>query len=109
MGVVKDFHIQKFDLAIEPLYMRIRPEWTKTFGEVIMSLNTEAFEETKKYIVSVLNEAAPLVPFDVKFLKTQNSIEGCGMRRVKREKGERGKGGKGRGGPAPGPSEVLGL
>ncbi|MGB6152054.1 MAG: ABC transporter permease [Pricia sp.] len=68
VGVVKDFHIQKFDLAIEPLYMRIRPEWTKTFGEVIMTVNTDNFEETKRHIISVLNEAAPLVPFDVQFL-----------------------------------------
>ncbi|MGC1515978.1 MAG: ABC transporter permease [Maribacter sp.] len=69
IGVVKDFHYQKFDLAIEPLHMRMRPEWTKTFGEVIMSVNADNFEETKKYIISVMNEAAPLVPFDVKFLE----------------------------------------
>lgn len=68
IGVVKDFHIQKFDLAIEPLYMRMRPEWAKTYGEVIMSVNTDDFEETKKYIISVMGKAAPLVPFDVKFL-----------------------------------------
>jgi len=68
IGVVKDFHIQKFDLAIEPLYMRMRPEWTKTFGEVIMNIDADDFEATKKYIVSVMNEAAPLVPFDVTFL-----------------------------------------
>ncbi len=68
IGVVKDFHIQKFDLAIEPLYMRMRPEWAKTFGEVIITVNTDNFEETKKYITSVMNKAAPLVPFDVKFL-----------------------------------------
>ncbi|MFK5972570.1 MAG: ABC transporter permease [Flavobacteriaceae bacterium] len=68
IGVVKDFHIQKFDLVIEPLYMRMRPQWAKTFGEVIMTVNTENFEETKAYITSVMNEAAPLVPFDVKFL-----------------------------------------
>ncbi|WP_299528860.1 ABC transporter permease [Ulvibacterium sp.] len=68
IGVVKDFHIQKFDLAIEPLYMRMRPEWAKTYGEVIMSASTDNFEETKKHIISVMNEAAPLVPFDVKFL-----------------------------------------
>ncbi len=67
IGVVKDFHIQKFDLAIEPLYMRIRPEWAKNFGEVIMSISTDNFEQTKKYITSVINEAAPLVPFDVTF------------------------------------------
>ncbi|WP_149274589.1 ABC transporter permease [Pareuzebyella sediminis] len=68
IGVVKDFHIQKFNLAIEPLYMRIRPEWAKNYGEVIMSISTDNYEETKKYITSVMNEAAPLVPFDVKFL-----------------------------------------
>ncbi|MBM1106515.1 ABC transporter permease [Aurantibacter crassamenti] len=68
IGVVKDFHIQKFDLAIEPLYMRMRPQWAKTFGEVIMTINPNNFEETKKYIISVMNEAVPLVPFDVKFL-----------------------------------------
>jgi len=68
VGVVKDFHIQKFDLAIEPLYMRMRPQWAKTFGEVIMTINADNFEETKKHIISVMNEAAPLVPFDVTFL-----------------------------------------
>ncbi|PCJ98751.1 MAG: hypothetical protein COA50_00470 [Flavobacteriaceae bacterium] len=68
IGVVKDFHIQKFDLAIEPLYMRMRPEWTKTFGQVIMTINPEDFDETKNYIISIMNEAAPLVPFDVHFL-----------------------------------------
>lgn len=68
IGVVKDFHIQKFDLAIEPLYMRMRPQWAKNFGEVIMTVNADNFEVTKKYITSVMNEAAPLVPFDVNFL-----------------------------------------
>ncbi|ASV30541.1 ABC transporter permease [Maribacter cobaltidurans] len=68
IGVVKDFHIQKFNLAIEPLYMRLRPQWAKNFGEVIMTIDVENFEETKKYITSVLNAAVPLVPFDVKFL-----------------------------------------
>ena len=68
IGVVKDFHIQKFNLAIEPLYMRIRPQWAKNFGQVIMAIDVENFEETKKYITSVLNAAVPLVPFEVKFL-----------------------------------------
>jgi putative ABC transport system permease protein len=68
IGVVKDFHIQKFNLAIEPLYMRIRPQWAKNFGEVILTIDVDNFEETKKYITSVLNAVVPLVPFDVKFL-----------------------------------------
>ena len=68
IGVVRDFHIQKFNLAIEPLYMRIRPQWAKNFGEVIMAIEVDNFEETKKYITTVLNDAVPLVPFDVKFL-----------------------------------------
>ncbi|WP_405384454.1 ABC transporter permease [Maribacter sp. LLG6340-A2] len=68
IGVVKDYHLQKFDLAIEPMFLKMRHNWQKSFGEIIMKVNTENFEETRNFITKKLNASVPSVPFDVRFL-----------------------------------------
>lgn len=69
IGVVKDYHLHKFDLAIEPLFISLRRyPYQKRFGQVIMKVNTEDFEETRDFITSTMNAAVPMVPFEVKFL-----------------------------------------
>ena len=68
IGVVKDYHLQKFNLSIEPMYLKMRYKWQKAFGEIIMKVNTENFEETRNFIIKKLNASVPTVPFDVRFL-----------------------------------------
>lgn len=69
IGVVEDFHLQTFDLSIEPLFMKIRREnWSKNHGEVIMKISVADFENTKSFIEQTMKSIAPLEPFEVKFM-----------------------------------------
>lgn len=75
VGVVKDFHIQKFDLAIEPLYLMISPDWARNFGQLILKIDVGDFENTKEHITKTLADVAPLIPFDIRFVdETYNQL-----------------------------------
>ena len=48
IGVVEDFHLQTFDLSIEPLFMKIRNEpWSKSYGQVILKISLDDYDGTK--------------------------------------------------------------
>lgn len=69
IGVVEDFHLQTFDLSIEPLYMRIRREsWSKNHGQVILKVNLDDIESTKAFVEKQMKSIAPLEPFEAKFM-----------------------------------------
>lgn len=69
IGVVEDFHLQTFDLSIEPLYMRIRREpWSKNHGQVILKVNLVDIERTKAFVENQLKSIAPLEPFEAQFM-----------------------------------------
>ena len=69
IGVVEDFHLQTFDLSIEPLYMRIRREsWSKNHGHVILKVNIDDLEGTKAFVERQMKSIAPLEPFEAKFM-----------------------------------------
>jgi len=70
IGVVKDFHLQTFDLAIEPLYMVMRSEgWDKNHGHVIMKIDMEDFENTRAYIEKTMKAVVPLAPYEVQLME----------------------------------------
>lgn len=70
IGVIKDFHLQKFDLAIEPLYLTMRsiPQ-LRNFGEVIIKTDFENFENTRAYIEKTMKSIVPLAFYRVKFME----------------------------------------
>ncbi|RZN82546.1 MAG: ABC transporter permease [Winogradskyella sp.] len=69
IGVVEDFHLQTFDLSIEPLYIRMRRErWNKNYGQVILKVNLDDVESTKSFIEKTMKSVAPLDVFEVKFM-----------------------------------------
>ncbi|MEM1259007.1 MAG: ABC transporter permease [Bacteroidota bacterium] len=70
IGVVKDFHLQTFDLTIEPLFIT-RPNIAQldNFGEVILKVDTEDFAATKSFIEETLKEIVPLINFEARFME----------------------------------------
>lgn len=69
-GVVKDFHLQTFDLAIEPLYMRLRHEgWDKNHGHVILKIDLADYENTKTFIESTMKAVVPLAPYEARYME----------------------------------------
>jgi len=70
IGVVKDFHLQKFDLSIEPLYMTMRAEgWNRNHGQVIMKIDMDDFENTLIFIEKTMKAVVPLVPYEVQLME----------------------------------------
>lgn len=70
IGVVKDFHLQKFDLTIEPLFMTMRsiPQ-LRGFGEVIVKTNLNDFEKTRDHIEKTMKTVVPLAFYQVNFME----------------------------------------
>jgi putative ABC transport system permease protein len=70
IGVVKDFHLQTFDLTIEPLYMTMRREgWHGEHGQVMIKIDMDDFENTRDYIIKTLEAVAPYAPYEVQLLE----------------------------------------
>lgn len=74
IGVLKDFHLKTFDQAIEPLFMALRtPEYTRNFGEVVLKVSMEDYEETAQFIEQTMKSFVPHVPYEAKFVKDSYS------------------------------------
>lgn len=69
IGVAKDFHIQPFDLAIEPLFMTARSPWQKNHGQVLLKIDTDDFENTKAFIEQKMKSLVPTASYEVQFLE----------------------------------------
>jgi len=70
IGVIKDFHLQKFNLSIEPLYLTMRsiPQ-LRNFGEVIVKANLDDFENTRAHIEKTMKSIIPLAFYRVEFME----------------------------------------
>lgn len=69
IGVVEDFHLQTFDLSIEPLYIKMRRErWNINHGQVILKVNLDDIENTKGFIEKTMKSIAPLDLFEARFM-----------------------------------------
>ncbi|WP_282040817.1 ABC transporter permease [Winogradskyella flava] len=69
IGVVEDFHLQTFDLSIEPLYIKMRRErWNVNHGQVILKVNLDDIENTKSFIEKTMKSIAPLDLFEARFV-----------------------------------------
>lgn len=69
IGVVKDFHIQPFDLAIEPMYLTFRNRETTYYsGNITMKIKMDDPEGALAYVQETLKEMTPLLPFQHRFM-----------------------------------------
>lgn len=68
IGVVKDFHFQPFNLAIEPLFLRYRQRQNTSNGNIIMKLQAGDIEGTIAGVQATMRETMPRIPFDIQFL-----------------------------------------
>jgi len=70
IGVLEDFHLQTFDLPIEPLFMILRDEdFSKNYGQVILKVTMDNFEETRTFIEKTLKSVVPSAPYDIQFME----------------------------------------
>lgn len=69
IGVVEDFHLQTFDLEIEPLFIKIRDQnWNTDHGEVILKIDFDDIKNTIAFIENKMKSIEPLGIFEVKFM-----------------------------------------
>ena len=70
IGVVKDFHLQTFDLTIEPLFITM-PNIAQldNFGQVILKVDLQDYASTKTFIENTLGEIVPLANFEARFME----------------------------------------
>ncbi|NKI31314.1 ABC transporter permease [Croceivirga thetidis] len=70
IGVVKNFHLQTFDLTIEPLFMAMRniPQ-LRNFGHIILKVDTEDFANTKNFIEETMKSIVPMVNYEARFME----------------------------------------
>ncbi|MEM8523124.1 MAG: ABC transporter permease [Bacteroidota bacterium] len=68
VGVVRDFHFQTFDLAIEPLYLTYGRAKDSPFGNITMKVKMDDLENTLAHIQSTIKNIAPQSPFEYQFM-----------------------------------------
>lgn len=70
IGVVEDFHFQPMDLKIEPLYMKFRHPANQPvgYGNLAVKLGSGDLENTLSFVLGVLKDVAPRIPFEYRFL-----------------------------------------
>jgi len=70
IGVAKDFHLQTFDLPIEPLYMRMRRNgWEKNHGNVMLKIDMDDYENTRAFIEKTMKAVVPLAPYEARLME----------------------------------------
>jgi len=76
IGVVKDFHFQPFDLAIEPMFVTLmNKETSPYFGCIVMKVKTKNSGETMAHVKQTLSTVLPEVAFNYNYLDdTYNNL-----------------------------------
>ena len=68
IGVVRDFHFQPFDLAIEPMFIILQNEYTSRYGNIAIKIRGDQQTEALAHIEEAMQDLLPLVPYDLRFL-----------------------------------------
>lgn len=68
IGVVRDFHFQPFDLAIEPMFLRIQNEYTSRYGAISVKIRGDQQEAALAHLKESLGEILPTIPYDLRYL-----------------------------------------
>lgn len=69
IGVVKDFHFQPMDFAIEPMFITLMNEKTApNFGCIVMKMKAEDIADTKAYVQQTFKTILPDVLFNFNYL-----------------------------------------
>lgn len=70
IGVIKDFHLQTFNMPIEPMFMKIRrEEWDKNHGHVILKIDSDDIENTRAFIETTMKAIVPLAQYEAKYME----------------------------------------
>ena len=70
IGVIKDFHLQTFNLPIEPLFMKMRREgWDKNHGHVILKMDLDDYENTRAFIEKTMKAIVPWAPYEARIME----------------------------------------
>lgn len=69
IGVVKDFHFQPFNLAIEPMFITFHTRTSSYYaGNIAIKMNADNPAETMAHIQQTLAKIIPQVPFDLQYM-----------------------------------------
>ena len=68
IGVIKDFHFQPFDLAIEPLFIKYITESFGNFNFLTLKVRSEQIEQTMQKVKDILTERFPNDVFNPRFM-----------------------------------------
>lgn len=70
IGVIKDFHLQTFNLPIEPLFMKMsRKGVDNNNGHVILKINLDDYENTRAYIEKTMKAVVPFAPYEAQIME----------------------------------------
>ncbi len=68
IGVVKDFHFQPFNLAIEPLFLELGTKRRSTYGHILIKTTMEEQEDVLAYIQRTVKTFLHGVPVEPRFM-----------------------------------------
>lgn len=68
IGVVKDFHFQPFNLAIEPLFMAMQNARNGDAGSITIKVSSNELDQTLTLIQRTMKNLLPHIPFESHFL-----------------------------------------
>ncbi|WP_420320387.1 ABC transporter permease [Flagellimonas sp.] len=68
VGVVKDFHFQPFDLAIEPLFLALGTKQRSTYGNIVIKTTMKDWDRTLAHIQRTLKTFLPQMPVEHRFM-----------------------------------------
>ncbi len=68
IGVVKDFHFQPFDLAIEPLFLAMGTKRRSTYGNIVIKTTLKDWDNSLAHIQRTLKTFLPQIPIEHRFM-----------------------------------------
>lgn len=68
IGVVKDFHFQPFNLAIEPMFIALGTAQNSHSGNIAIKVKMDNVSNTLSYIKRTIKVIAPQAPFEYHFM-----------------------------------------
>ncbi len=68
IGVVKDFHFQPFDLAIEPLFLALGNKRRSAYGNIVIKTTMKDWDNSLAHIQRTLKAFLPQIPIEHRFM-----------------------------------------
>ncbi len=68
IGVVKDFHFQTFDLAIEPMFLALGTKRRSSYGNIVIKTSMKDWDNSLAHIQKTLKAFMPQIPIEHRFM-----------------------------------------